>query len=195
MKKQLIIKGEIVEMTFEEVLEQFTPAIHKEINEQKAKVDRQEEEREDMFQDASLFLWKAYQKYDIEKGYHFYTHAQKYIQYGVQQMDILNKRQKRSAFTISLDEQLSGTDEEFTLQNILSEDVDMSSPMEAKEILQIAVKSMTNTEAEYLVYMLKDYNPSEVAEEKGVTRQGTSTIYRQIRKKIKLVAQDYNWEE
>lgn len=192
MKKKLIIKNEVVEMTFEEVLEQFTPAIHREINKQKAKVDRPEEERDDMFQYASMFLWRAYEKYDIEKGFHFSTHAQKYIQYGVQQMDILNKRQKRAGLTVSLDAQLSEGEEDFTLQNILSEEIDMNAPIEAREILKSAVDLMSDTEAEYLVYMLKEYSQQEVADEKGISRQGARDVYMRIRKKVKLAMENYN---
>lgn len=191
MKKQLIIKGEVVEMTFEEVLEQFTPAIHKEINDQKSKVSNGTEEREDMFQDASVELWKAYQKYDIEQGLYFFTYAQKYIRGGVFWMGKRNNRQKRKCITVSMDEQLSEGEEDFTLKNSLSENLDMSSSMETKEILQTAIQQMTNTEAEYLVYMLKEYSSAEVAREKGVTRQGTASIYRQIRKKVKAVAENY----
>lgn len=191
MKKQLIIKNEVVEMTFEEVLEQFTPAIHKEINDQKSQVANGTEEREDMFQDASVELWKAYQKYDIEQGLHFFTYAQKYIRGGVFWMGKRNNRKKRKCITVSMDEQLSEGEEDFTLKNSLSENLDMSSSMETKEILKTAIQQMTNTEAEYLVYMLKEYSSAEVAREKGITRQGTAAIYRQIRKKVKAVAENY----
>lgn len=191
--KQLIIKNEVVEMTFEEVLEEFTSSIHKEINRQKSMFNRTQEERDDMFQDASVWLWKAYQKYDIELGYHFSTFAKRYIQRGVQNETVKNNTQKRDGVTVSMDQNLSDDNEDFSLSNILSEEIDFDSPMVAREVMTEAINIMTDLEVEYLMLMLNDYTISEVAENKHVAKGTAQGKIKTIKDKIRLTAMKYNY--
>lgn len=194
MKKQLIIKNEIVEMSFEEALKYLEPAIHKEINRQKSNFDRASEERDDMFQDASIWLWNAYEKYDIKKGYHFSTYAKMYIRRGVQNETMKNQTQKRDGETISMDAKLGNSeDEDFSLSNLLSEDIDFDSPMIASEVMSEAIKSMTELEVEYLSAMLNGYGVSEFARMKGTSKPNVSERFKTIKKKIKKAGYDYNY--
>ena len=146
MTKQLIIKNEVVEMTFAEVLDLFKPLIYKEINRQKSLFNRVSEERDDMFQDASMYLWKAYEKYELEKGYHFTTFARRYIQRGVQNMTRENQRQKRDGVTVSMDQQVKN-EEGSELVNFLIDDTDMDNPIIAQEVIEQAFNIMSETEA------------------------------------------------
>lgn len=193
MKKQLIIKNEVVEMTFEETLKLFTPSIHKEINRQKANFNRDHEEIADMFQDASLYLWKAFEKYDIETGYHFSTYAKHYIQRGAQSETVKNNAQKRDGQTVSMDENLNGDDDTFTLNNLLSEEVDFDSPLIEREIINEAILLMTNLEVEYLFLMLNDYTIQEAADKKGVAKGTVQEKFRKIRAKLKETGERYNY--
>ena len=96
MKTKLIkVNNEVREMSFEEVLDEFKPMIHAELNSQKSKINRLEEEKEDMFQDGCIWLWKAYNSYDISKKTHFSTHAYMYIKRGVQNITLKNNTQGR----------------------------------------------------------------------------------------------------
>lgn len=192
MTKQLIIKNEVVEMTFAEVLDLFTPLIYKEINRQKSLFNRVSEERDDMFQDASMYLWKAYEKYDLEKGYHFTTFARRYIQRGVQNMTRENQRQKRDGVTVSMDQQVK--DEEGSeLVNFLVDDTDMDNPIIAQEVIEQAFNIMSETEAESLKCILKGMTRAEIAHKKGITRQNAYMEYKRVEDKIRLVAMKYQY--
>lgn len=192
MTKQLIIKNEVVEMTFAEVLDLFTPLIYKEINRQKSLFNRVSEERDDMFQDASMYLWKAYEKYDLEKGHHFTTFARRYIQRGVQNMTRENQRQKRDGVTVSMDQQVKD-DEGSELVNFLVDDTDMDNPIIAQEVIEQAFNIMSETEAESLKCILKGMTRAEIAHKKGITRQNAYMEYKRVEDKIRLVAMKYQY--
>lgn len=192
MTKQLIIKNEVVEMTFAEVLDLFTPLIYKEINRQKSLFNRVSEERDDMFQDASMYLWKAYEKYELEKGYHFTTFARRYIQRGVQNMTRENQRQKRDGVTVSMDQQVKG-EEGSELVNFLVDDTDMDNPIIAQEVIEQAFNIMSETEAESLKCILKGMTRAEIAHKKGITRQNAYMEYKRVEDKIRLVAMKYQY--
>lgn len=192
MTKQLIIKNEVIGMTFEEVLDLFTPLIYKEINRQKSLFNRVSEERDDMFQDASMYLWKAYEKYELEKGYHFTTFARRYIQRGVQNMTRENQRQKRDGVTVSMDQQVKG-EEGSELVNFLVDDTDMDNPIIAQEVIEQAFNIMSETEAESLKCILKGMTRAEIAHKKGITRQNAYMEYKRVEDKIRLVAMKYQY--
>lgn len=192
MTKQLIIKNEVVEMTFAEVLDLFTPLIYKEINRQKSLFNRVSEERDDMFQDASMYLWKAYEKYELEKGYHFTTFARRYIQRGVQNMTRENQRQKRDGVTVSMDQQVKN-EEGSELVNFLIDDTDMDNPIIAQEVIEQAFNIMSETEAESLKCILKGMTRAEIAHKKGITRQNAYMEYKRVEDKIRLVAMKYQY--
>ena len=192
MTKKLIIKNEVVEMTFAEVLDLFTPLIYKEINRQKSLFNRVSEERDDMFQDASMYLWKAYEKYELEKGYHFTTFARRYIQRGVQNMTRENQRQKRDGVTVSMDQQVKN-EEGSELVNFLIDDTDMDNPIIAQEVIEQAFNIMSETEAESLKCILKGMTRAEIAHKKGITRQNAYMEYKRVEDKIRLVAMKYQY--
>lgn len=192
MTKQLIIKNEVVEMTFAEVLDLFTPLIYKEINRQKSLFNRVSEERDDMFQDASMYLWKAYEKYELEKGYHFTTFARRYIQRGVQNMTRENQRQKRDGVTVSMDQQVKNEDGS-ELVNFLVDNTDMDNTIIAQEVIEQAFNIMSETEAESLKCILKGMTRAEIAHKKGITRQNAYMEYKRVEDKIRLVAMKYQY--
>ena len=192
MTKQLIIKNEVVEMTFAEVLDLFTPLIYKEINRQKSLFNRVSEERDDMFQDASMYLWKAYEKYELEKGYHFTTFARRYIQRGVQNMTRENQRQKRDGVTVSMDQQVKN-EEGSELVNFLVDNTDMDNTIIAQEVIEQAFSIMSETEAESLKCILKGMTRAEIAHKKGITRQNAYMEYKRVEDKIRLVAMKYQY--
>ena len=192
MTKQLIIKNEVVEMTFAEVLDLFKPLIYKEINRQKSLFNRVSEERDDMFQDASMYLWKAYEKYELEKGYHFTTFAKRYIQRGVQNMTRENQRQKRDGVTVSMDQQVKN-EEGSELVNFLVDNTDMDNTIIAQEVIEQAFSIMSETEAESLKCILKGMTRAEIAHKKGITRQNAYMEYKRVEDKIRLVAMKYQY--
>ena len=193
MKKKMIIKGEVVEMSFEEVLELFTPAIHREINKQKAIFDRPSEERDDMFQEASIAVWRGFKNHDENSNHHFSTYIMQYIRHGVQEITIKNNAVKRSGLDSNINLSLDDLEEGDSLKNIISENPDLSSPMIAREILSETIKELTDLEAEYLLKMMCGYKAADVANEKGVTRQTAKEKFDKIKKKIEKISIEYGY--
>lgn len=73
MKMLILPKGERKELTFEEVLIKYKPLLNKQA------YIWQQYDRDDIYQIASIGLWKAYEKYDIQRGYTFGTLAKPYV--------------------------------------------------------------------------------------------------------------------
>ena len=171
MKTKLIkVNNEVREMSFEEVLDEFKPMIHAELNSQKSKINRLEEEKEDMFQDGCIWLWKAYNSYDISKKTHFSTHAYMYLKRGVQNITLKNNTQGRKNLqTTSLNASLDSENEEFSLENILCKDDNNSDEIILKEALLFSSKLMTEKEKDMLSFMISEVPTKEIAESLNVT--------------------------
>ena len=193
--KLMIINNEYKEMSFDEVLEQFTPAIHKEINIQKSSFSRDKEEREDMFQVGCLWLWKAYNKYDVTTKNHFSTLAFSYIKRGVQDLTLVNNAQKRDdkGKTTSMYASLNGTDEDFTLSSLVSEETDIDSQLLAKQIIEEVSMTLTEKELKALSFMIDERHSTDLAEEEGITRQCSASRYRSVKAKIKAIAEHHSF--
>ena len=82
MKKQLIVDGQKVEMTFEEVLVRFKPMINKEVRKHTATTNFNGIEAEDLYQALTLYVWNAFNDYDIERGVQFSTLLYNYLRDG-----------------------------------------------------------------------------------------------------------------
>lgn len=186
MKKVLIVNNEKVIMTFEEALEQFTPAICKEINRQKSKFDRKEEEFEDLFQNASIWLWRAFKVYDVDRNNHFSTIAFPYIKKGIQEITDLNNAKKRAIIdhSISLDAQLTNDDEGFNLSNLLPASINIEDEVELQEMLSSFINILTDKEKTAFQFILEGKHSTELAELEGVTRQCSAARYRQVKDKF-----------
>lgn len=185
MQKELIIENKVVTMSFDEVLNKFTPAIHKEIKKQKVVFDRPSEERDDLFQNASIWLWKAFEKYDISKKTHFSTLAFPYIKKGIQQITEKNNTNKRGIvdYTTSIDKTIN--ENEDSLYTLLhDEGLDVENDLIVKDILETVVSQLTDKEEEALEYMLEGRHSTELAEKYNITRQCTASRYRRVRSKF-----------
>lgn len=186
MKKVLIVNNEKINMTFADVLEQFTPAIYKEINRQKAVFDRREEEFEDLFQNASIWLWKAFEVYDIDRNNHFSTIAFPYIKKGIQEITDLNNAQKRAVIdhSTSLEAQLSSDDDNFSLANLLPSSINIEDKVVLEDAVKEFVETLTSKEQIAFKYILEGRHSTELAELEGVTRQCSAARYRQVKDKF-----------
>lgn len=184
--KTIKIDNKEKEMSFAEVLSQFTPAIYKEINRQKSKFDRKEEEYDDLFQNASIWLWKAYNVYDINLGNHFSTIAFPYIKKGVQEITDLNNAQKRGVidYSTSLDAQLTSDDGGFSLSNILPASINIEDEVELQEMLSSFINTLTEKEKTAFQFILEGRHSTELAKAEGVTRQCSAARYRQVKDKF-----------
>lgn len=192
--KTIRIGNEEKEMTFEEVLAQFTPAIHKEINSQKANFNRAGEETDDMFQNGTIWLWKAYSSYDISKETQFYTYAYTYIKRGVQDITMTNNAQKRNNFqAVSFDASLTSDDDDFSLQSVLKYEDDFTGELIAENIVKDSMKLMSEAEKQAFPYMLKEIPAARLAKDLGVSKQCMAARYRDIKAKIKTVAMEYGY--
>lgn len=195
MQTKLIKVGEeIKEMNFEEVLEQFKGMVHSEYYSQKSRINRWEEEKDDMIQNGYIWLWNAYSSYDISKGNQFSTYAYMYIKRGVQDITLKNNSQKRSNLnTTSFNASLSNDDEEFSLENLLSYEDYSDNNIILTEAIAYSTKSMTEKEKEMLTHMINETSTKEIASILGVTPVLVSQRKNIVKKKLIKGFEDYGY--
>lgn len=171
MQTKLIKVGEeIKKMNFEEVLEQFKGMVHSEYYSQKSRINRWEEEKDDMIQNGYIWLWNAYNSYDISKGNQFSTYAYMYIKRGVQDITLKNNSQKRNNLkTTSFNASLSNDDEEFSLENLLSYEDYSDNNIILTEAIAYSTKLMTKKEKDMLSFMISEVPTKEIAKSLNVT--------------------------
>lgn len=197
MKKQLIIDNEIKTMSFEETLNQFTPAIYDEIKKAKSIFDRRSEEYDDLFQNASIWLWKAFEIYDINRKNHFSTIAFPYIRKGVQEITDLNNAKKRGAIdaSTSLEASLTSVDESFSLLSVLPNSVNVEDDVIIQDILDYFKYQISDKEQKALQFILEGRHSTELAEIENVTRQCSAARYRVVKRKFsKMYHEQFNKE-
>ena len=171
MQTKLIKVGEeIKKMNLEEVLEQFKGMVHSEYYSQKSRINRWEEEKDDMIQNGYIWLWNAYNSYDISKGNQFSTYAYMYIKRGVQDITLKNNSQKRNNLkTTSFNASLSNDDEEFSLENLLSYEDYSDNNIILTEAIAYSTKLMTKKEKDMLSFMISEVPTKEIAKSLNVT--------------------------
>lgn len=114
MKKLLIVDGQKVEMTFEEVLNRFKPMVKKEVRKHTATTNFNGIEEEDLYQALTLYVWNAFNDYDIERGVQFSTLLYNYLRDGKRRETAHLFAEKRTAEhgIFSIDVQTNSDSEE-----------------------------------------------------------------------------------
>lgn len=133
MRKQILIKGESKELSYEECLIEY----HGLINILTAKYKRIiPMEKEDFNQEVLMAAWKAYRFYNAEHGTQFSTILGKVIINHLYKIlrDIKKDKRKANIGTSSLDQSVVD-DEQFIPKNLLTYGDDFTETMEIKDYL------------------------------------------------------------
>lgn len=183
MTKTIILsQGVKKQMTFEEVLKQFTPMINRAANIFMHKFPN--EDREEMVQELEIASWKAYDSYNGQ--YAFSTH----LTYQLKSVTG-NKAQEITALkrssqgVLSMNATLSEGDD-FTLEDLFAEEDYTSESMIAAEMMEVIMSNLNEREKMELNCLLypKEFNATKLSEELGISRQAANQRVNKLKVKL-----------
>ena len=157
MKQIKLSNGVTKIMTFEEVLNQFTPMIIKATNIAIGKFGNNIE-REDMIQEMKFEAWEAYEEYNGANAFSTFLHY-KLMKVTGNEAQKITAQKRSSAGTVSMNATV-GDGDDFTLQDMFSSDDFTSESMIAKEMMILIEKDVLK-----YVFYPKEYNSTHLSEE------------------------------
>lgn len=194
MKKTIILANGVKrEMTFEEVLKQFTPMINKATNIAISKFGTSIE-REDMIQEMKLETWKAFEMYDETHAFStLLTFKLKKVT-GNEAQRITAK--KRTSFGVLSMNATIGDTEDLTLENMFSEEDYTAESMIANEMMDLILANVNEREKEELRCLLypKEFSVVNLAESLGISRQSANQRVNKTKMKLQqlLIANNFS---
>lgn len=190
MKKLIIVDARTKErrfLSFEEVFELNKGLIREVANEYYPTFEKYGDyDREDLYQEAYMALWNAFEKYDETKNYAFSTLATHCIKNAFNVIIKARKREKRKGDTdrIFLDKKLSdGEKENNDNYNLLIKDNFENEFLENKLLGEI-YDSLTEREKLYLLVLTDEIKAVNLAEHLGVSRAAISKNIKKFKLKI-----------
>jgi RNA polymerase sigma factor (sigma-70 family) len=169
MKILILPKGVRKEMSFEEVYKMYTPLMNKQ-----AYIWVQYD-RDDIFQTASIGLWKAYKNYDIERGFTFGTLAKKYVINEVLRYHLKHKpKSENKTAQIKSVESLQSTlrgknGDETELMEVVGVDETFSSDVIDQVILRKIFSQFSERQRFDIINYIDGYSKSELIEGKNTS--------------------------
>lgn len=197
MKKTIILSdlGK-VEMTFEEVREQFEGMIYREIHKVNDRLSYNKFEIEDFKQELEIELWRAFELYDVSKGICFSTFLTYRLKKGVRDVtyttySLKNKNNGISSLDTSL------TDDGLTLMDLLENEsvqADIEGNILNEELLELIRLHLKEDDYDTFRCMINriEYPISQFAEDYNLTRQGANQRVKRLQRKlIPIIEEQY----
>lgn len=186
-KKDIKFKGGVIkQMTFEEVLKQFDDMMHSFANEALEKIVYNKPEREEIMQELRLQTWVAYEKYNGKHAFSTYLHYR--LQHGIGKATsklYAKKRTNKKGIT-SLNEIISGAENDTELEDLLGEDDFNIDSLEFIEFVAELEKQLDPCEIKILRVLMdkNDYSVQNLADELGMSRQGANKKVNKFKEKM-----------
>lgn len=163
------------------------------------KFNNVEYDKEDLISIGIIGLIKAINTFNIEKGYKFSTYATKCID---NEILIVLKRNKKNKNTQSIESTISidNNGNKLTLENIISDDIDIINKYEdkeEKEIINKIIETLPEKDKEIIIlafgfYDNKKYTQKEIATKLNVSQSSTCRLINKIILKIKKQLNEIN---
>lgn len=181
--------GSKAEMTFEQILHQYDLLIKKHCRMAVQNLMYNKPENDDVVQQMRIAAWKAFIKYEPERGLAFSTYLVYWLQHAESAIVAPMFAQKRvnAEGTVSFDE--SKTDDgEGDMKNVIGEDDENIGDVEYNDLLKRITSMLNSKERVYFKYFLDSeyYNTTRLGDELGVSRQAA---HKQV-KLLKVKLQD-----
>lgn len=185
--------GQVVELNFEEVREQFKPMVFKALKTANNKFVYNQVEEDDFRQELELELWRAFIDYDPETGNCFSTYLHYKLMKGVR-----NTTYSR----YSLKNQHNGLvsmnaprgDDDLKLEDMFASEDDSMDNIVVNELKMIIEENVTEEEADLLSIILdrKNYSVVDYAIRTGITRQAANQRVKKLQRKLQdLISRNY----
>lgn len=179
-KSIIITTSDTREMTFEEVVIQFTPFIHKVINRWANLY-----EAEDLKQMCLLGMFKAYTTYDISKKYVFLSYADMIMSNIIR---MYHRKQKKHLDVDSLDRAVMGTEELNLVDNLRDE-----TNYEDEAIKSLCLSEVDNmlsvlsirSKAILMDYYINNVNQKDLAKKYNISQAHISRVIKGSIEKVR----------
>lgn len=185
-KQILFSSGEVKNMTFEEVREEFLPLAKAEMYKANSKFIYNKVEEDDFMQEMEIEIWRAYNQYDFDKGNCFSTYLYFKLMKGVRNATYYKYAQKNQNNGIHSIHSEFG-DSDTTLEDFLAtEDTNLGN-IEYEELVEIINNSLLEGEDELLLIILDvKNNPVQAyADKYGITRQAANQRVLKLKRKLR----------
>jgi RNA polymerase sigma factor (sigma-70 family) len=190
MKKTIILKDRgPVQMTYEEVLEQFDSMIQRFAYHAIEKILFNKPDKEEVIQELQLQTWIAYKRYNGKNAFSTYLHY--YLQGAIHRSTFKLFAQKRTntAGVVSLNQAMGGDDAELELEGLLGEeDMDICS-LAFREFLESLEKKLDSVEKQILRVLMdkSDFTVQDLADKLGMSRQGANKKVNKFKEKMAVM--------
>lgn len=183
MKRRILSNGVTKEMTFEEVLKQFTPMINKATNIAIGKFGTTIE-REDMIQEMHLETWKAYEEYNGQNAFSTFLHY-KLMKVTGNEAQKITAQKRTSLGVLSMNATLSDGDD-FTLEDLFVQEDYINENIIATEMLALIGTYITEREKSELKYVLysKEYKSTHLSKALNISRQAAHLRIATLKSKL-----------
>lgn len=190
-RKSIAVQGEVKEMSFREVYEQFEPLVYKKARRWKSRRDL-----DDLLQEASIALWHAYQQYDYKKHKtQFMSLAFTTIKYHLlnYMRDTQSKSKLETAqvkYVDSLNDRISNMqDEQMELKDTIESGEDIESTVVTKVYIDDFLSLVTEQQRTILLLNASGYSIRDIAKKIGVNR---GHVYYHARKAREIIKEEIN---
>lgn len=196
-RKKLLIKGEVKELTYEELEQEYKAAINDRKNRWEFLKNLNYISEEDIEQMIRVGLYRAYKNYDISKGYEFSTFAFKCMNTLCANMYRDETCLYKVPFNLaskSLDEQTNKYTEnsELTLKDSIQDEYELEEDVVKSvfisQIMDFIKNRFTKDESNIVINLLtKKKTQTELANELGISQVMVSRIYRAKRNMLREI--------
>lgn len=182
--KQLIVRGQVKTMTFEECYHQFTALRFTFIKKWNGLSIISEE---DKHQEISIALYEAYKNYDIDKGIEFMTLAYGTIHQKMMNLyrDTMRSKRKEDYNKVSLDEGINSDDTQKRVYGV--EAIKYNEDYGAIDISLMLADKLSDKESKIVKLLFQGYTQQEIADIFGCTQVSVSRYKKKIADKLKAV--------
>lgn len=185
MKKQLQIRGQIHNLTAEQVVEKFNPLCEK--LSRKFFIDSYTQE--DLKQVCMMELFKAYNKYDITVGVDFLNYSYGVIQNELKRLLRDSKSDKRNTDDISvvnIDSKAGGSSEAHTYSEVIADKtVNVEEQIVTNELVKIIQEVVTPEEMALLPVLMGLKTAKAVSIEIGISNEGVRKRILRLKEKLR----------
>lgn len=192
MKKTIILSDKgAVEMTFEEVLEQFKGMIERYVYTTAMKSVYNAPDRDELRQELRLQTWIAYENYNGTNT--FSTYLVYRLQHGISKFTakMYAKKRVNTAGTVSFDMN-PDSDGEMEFSGLFGEEDEKIGSFAFREFLIDLEKKLDSTERQLLLVLMNksDFSVQDLATKFGVSRQAANKKVNKFKVKMAEILKD-----
>ena len=184
MKKELIIKGQVHNLEFNEVIERFKPLCIKFSN--KMFIDGYD--KDDLLQTCYISIHRAYNAYDISKQNDFLTLCYECINNEFKRLirDSNNKKRNTSSFTfIDINQKTGFSSQSLTYAETIPDSVNVEDEVVKSSLIKTVNECLTDDEKLMLPILMGLKTQKQYSVEVGISNEGARRRVDKLKLKLR----------